>query len=317
MQLSTEVKINPLEQKICYGDKMLFLGSCFADEVGKICRNLGFDALLNPFGVLFNPMSIASALTRLKSGEHYTHNDVISVGEGEFCCTFEHNTEFWETSEESLICRINSELDANTEHFKKTKWVIVSLGTAWIYKHKDTKKIVSNCHKLPSQLFERSLLTVEDITTALTDIAKSNPDKNFIFTVSPLRHLKDGLHENQLSKASLLLAVDAVCKANSNAFYFPAYEILLDELRDYRFYKEDMTHPTEQAVRHIWGKFIEFAIAETDKETITEVEALQGMIRHRPMFPESRQYALFIERKEAKMLELQRKYPKVLMDNVK
>ena len=296
---------------------MLFLGSCFANEVGKICRDLGFDALLNPFGVLFNPMSIASALTRLKKAEHYTHDDVVSVGEGEFCCTFEHNTEFWETSAKALLSRVNNELELNAEHFKKTRWVVISLGTAWIYIDKGTHKTVSNCHKLPSQLFERSLLTVDDITTALSDITKSNPDKNFIFTISPLRHLKDGLHENQLSKASLLLAVDAVCKASSNTFYFPAYEILLDELRDYRFYKEDMTHPTELAVRHIWEKFIDFAISENDKEAIKMVEALQSMTRHKPMFPESRQYALFMERKDAKMSELRQKYPLVLIDNVK
>lgn len=316
MQLSTEVKTNPLEQKISYGNKMLFLGSCFADEVGKTCRNLGFDALLNPFGVLFNPMSIANALTRLKNGEHYTHDDVISVGEGEFFCTFEHNTEFWETSEKVLLDRINNELEANTEHFKKTRWVIISLGTAWVYRDKENHKIVSNCHKLPSQLFERSLLTVDDITIVLSDIVKSNPDKNFIFTVSPLRHLKDGLHENQLSKASLLLAVDAVCKASRNAFYFPAYEILLDELRDYRFYKEDMTHPTEQAVRYIWEKFIDFAIAEPDKETIKMVEALQGMMRHRPMFPNSRQYDNFVKSKEKKAEEIRKSHPEVMIDNV-
>lgn len=316
MQLSTEVKTNPLEQKISYGDKKLFLGSCFADEVGKICRNLGFDALLNPFGVLFNPMSIASALTRLKNGEHYTHDDVISVGEGEFFCTFEHNTEFWETSEKALLDRINNELEANTEHFKKTRWVIISLGTAWVYRDKENHKIVSNCHKLPSQLFERSLLTVDDITIVLSDIVKSNPDKNFIFTVSPLRHLKDGLHENQLSKASLLLAVDAVCKASNNAFYFPAYEILLDELRDYRFYKEDMTHPTEQAVHYIWEKFIDFAIAEPDKEAIKMVETLQGMMRHRPMFPNSRQYDNFVKSKEKKAEEIRKSHPEVIIDNV-
>lgn len=316
MQLSTEVKTNPLEQKISYGDKMLFLGSCFADEVGKTCRNLGFDALLNPFGVLFNPMSIASALTRLKNGEQYTHDDVISVGEGEFFCTFEHNTEFWETSEKALLDRINNELEANTEHFKKTRWVIISLGTAWVYRDKENHKIVSNCHKLPSQLFERSLLTVDDITIVLSDIVKSNPDKNFIFTVSPLRHLKDGLHENQLSKASLLLAVDAVCKASSNAFYFPAYEILLDELRDYRFYKEDMTHPTEQAVHYIWEKFIDFAIAEPDKEAIKMVETLQGMMRHRPMFPNSRQYDNFVKSKEKKAEEIRKSHPEVIIDNV-
>ena len=316
MQLATEVKINALERKFGYGDKLLFLGSCFADEVGKICRRLGFDALLNPFGVLFNPMSIANALARLKKGGHYTHDDVISVGGGEFFCTFEHNTEFWETSEANLLSRVNQELDTAKQHFGQTKWVIVSLGTAWVYRNKATGQIVSNCHKLPSQTFDRYMLTVEEVATTLSGLTSANADKEFIFTVSPLRHLKDGLHANQLSKATLLLAVDAVCKANSNAHYFPAYETLLDELRDYRFYKEDMTHPTEQAVRIIWEKFTDFAIGDSDKAIIKEVEGLQGMLRHRPMFPESKSYRSFVEQKEAKLSELSAKHPDIIIGNI-
>ncbi len=317
MQLSTEVSTNPLEQKICYGDKLLFLGSCFANEIGKTCRDLGFDALLNPFGVLFNPMSIANALSRLDSGEHYTHNDIINVGEREFFCTFEHNTEFWNTSEDKLLENINNQLDNNTEHFRQTKWIVISLGTAWVYKHHDTKKVVSNCHKLPSKMFERRLLTTDDVANALSDIAKGHTDKNFIFTISPLRHLRDGLHENQLSKATLLLAVNSVCNANGNAFYFPAYEILLDELRDYRFYKTDMIHPTEQAVEYIWKRFIQFAISDDSSHTIKEVEALQTMLRHRPMFPGSKQHDDFIKLKDAKLEHLEKKYPFLRMDNIK
>ena len=316
MQLSTEVKITPLERKIHYGDKLVFLGSCFADEVGTICRSLGFDTLINPFGVLFNPVSIGNAVERLKSGKTYTHDDVINVGEGEFYCTFEHNTEFWNTSEDALLANINTKLDTDSQHFKQTKWVIVSLGTAWVYRYMQKSQIVSNCHKLPSQYFDRSMLTVDAATKVLNDIVTNLKGKNFIFTVSPLRHLKDGLHENQLSKATLLLAVDNVCKANVNAFYFPAYEILLDELRDYRFYKEDMMHPTAQAVRHIWEKFCDCAITDESRLIIKEAEALQTMMRHRPMFPESSQYSIFTKRKEEKIEEIRKKYPQVVMENI-
>lgn len=317
MQLFTEVKITPLERKISYGDKLVFLGSCFADEVGSICHDLGFDALTNPFGVLFNPVSISNAIIRLKSGKQYTHNDVTSVGEGEFFCTFEHNTEFWSASEEGLLCHVNQELDTASQHFKSAKWVIVSLGTAWVYRHRNTLQIVSNCHKLPSQMFDRAMLTVDETTKILAEVVANSKDKNFIFTVSPLRHLKDGLHENQLSKATLLLAVDSVCKDNTNAFYFPAYEILLDELRDYRFYKEDMMHPTSQAVRHIWEKFCNFAITDESRLIMKEAEALQAMTRHRPMFPDSSQYHAFVKQKEEKTKELKREHPQVKTENIR
>lgn len=314
---STEVKITPLERKISYGDKLVFLGSCFADEVGSICHDLGFDALTNPFGVLFNPVSIAKAVNRLENGRPYTHDDVVNVGEGEFYCTFEHNTEFWNTSKDALLANINTKLDSDCQHFKQTKWVVVSLGTAWIYRHLQTSQIVSNCHKLPSQYFDRSMLTVDMATDVINEFVTGNPAKNFIFTVSPLRHLKDGLHENQLSKATLLLAVDKVCKANANAFYFPAYEILLDELRDYRFYKEDMMHPTAQAVRYIWEKFCDCAITDESRLIIKEAEALQTMMRHRPMFPESSQYSTFVKRKEEKTEEIRKKYPQLVMENIR
>ena len=305
-----------MEQRISYGDKMLFLGSCFANEVGTICRDLGFNALTNPFGVLFNPVNIGNAIKRMKSGKPYTHNDVANVGEGEFFCTFEHNTEFWSTSEEELLKRINQELDANSQHFKQTQWVVVSLGTAWVYRLLQSSQVVSNCHKLPARMFERSMLTVYTATTVLNEIVADNNDKHFIFTVSPLRHLKDGLHENQLSKATLLLAVDNVCKANTNAFYFPAYEILLDELRDYRFYKDDMMHPTAQAVRHIWEKFCDFAISDNSRTIMKEAEALQAMMRHRPMFPGSRHYDDFIKQREAKAKDLKERHPEIMMENL-
>ena len=258
MQLQTEIKIQPLKQTVRYGDGLLFLGSCFADEVGSICRGLGFDAMVNPFGVLYNPASIAQSVERLDNGKPFCHDDVIEVGERQ-CCTFSHNTAFWNNSEAKLLEQVNQSLDEAHAHFMKSKWVIISLGTSWVFRNKENGSVVSNCHKLPANQFERQFLSVEQSSQYLSGIVRQHPEKQFIFTVSPLRHLKDGLHENQLSKAALLLSVDPVCKQFKNAHYFPAYEILLDELRDYRFYKEDMVHPTEQAVHYIWERFADFA----------------------------------------------------------
>lgn len=312
MILQTEIKIQHLEQTIRYGDGLLFLGSCFADEVGNLCCGLGFNAMVNPFGVLYNPVSIADAIQRLQSGKPFSHGDVIRTGE-EFYCTFSHNTAFWRPTEAQLLEDANRSLAKAHSHFAKSKWVVASLGTAWAYRYRDTLEVVANCHKLPSRMFDRFRISVPSMVTVLSDFVKANPGKRFIFTVSPLRHLKDGLHENQLSKASLLLAVDEVCQKFANAHYFPAYEILLDELRDYRFYREDMVHPTEQAVRYIWERFVDFAIDAEEKPAMKAANELKQMLHHRPVFPESEAYKKYESLKEMKTKALSEQFPQVII----
>ena len=311
MLFRTEINITPLTQTVSYGDGILFLGSCFADEIGSICRGLGFNALVNPFGVLYNPSSIAQSIKRLQKGTPFTHDDVIEVG-GEFFCTFSHNTDFWCPSEQALLEKVNSHLAEAHTRFHQTKWVVVSLGTSWAFRDKTTGGVVSNCHKLPANRFERVFLSTDQSVTIMNKLLEAFPDKQFIFTVSPLRHLKDGLHENQLSKASLLLAVDQVSKSYGNAHYFPAYEILLDELRDYRFYKEDMVHPTDQAVRYIWEKFVEFAIDPSEYPAMKAAEELKQMLQHKPLFPDSDSYRKFEALKEQKIKEFREKYPEIM-----
>lgn len=302
-----------MEHRVVYGDGMLFLGSCFADEVGGICKGLGFNAMVNPFGTLYNPVSVANALLRLKNGLPFSPKDVINVGE-QYYCTYSHNTEFWNTTKEGLLNNINSVLSESQSHFINAQLVVISLGTAWVFRNLETQEVVANCHKLPARLFERDCLSVSSATMLLEDMVKTHPEKEFIFTVSPLRHLKDGLHGNQLSKATLLLAVDQVVKAHENAYYFPAYEILLDELRDYRFYKEDMTHPTEQAVRYIWEKFVQFAIASSELPAMKAAEELKKMRQHKPLFPDSEAFKKFEALRNQKETMLSQNYPHVLLD---
>ena len=316
MQLYTEIKTKPLEQTIHYGDGLLFLGSCFADEVGDICRGLGFDALVNPFGVLYNPASIAQSVERLTSGKPFCHEDVIKVGEGQYC-TFSHNTAFWNGSETALLEQVNQSLAEAHAHFVKATWVVISLGTSWAFKHKESEVIVSNCHKLPSNQFERVFMTTLVSRMTLIKMVEQHPDKQFVFTVSPLRHLKDGLHENQLSKAALLLAVDEVCKKYDNAHYFPAYEIMMDELRDYRFYKEDMVHPTGQAVRYIWERFVDFAIDSKEKPALQAAAEVRQMLQHKPVFPESEAYQKFELLKKQRISELERVCPNIRLENLR
>jgi hypothetical protein len=316
MQLHTEIKTKPLSQTIHYADGLLFLGSCFADEVGGICRGMGFDAMVNPFGVLYNPSSIALALKRLNTGTPFTHEDVIQVGDG-FYCTFSHNTAFWKPSEKELLETINQALAKAHEHYQKAKWIVISLGTSRVFRLKTTGDVVANCHKLPANQFERQFFTLGQSTHCLTEMFRGNLDKQFIFTVSPLRHLKDGLHENQLSKAALLMAVDEVCERFDDAHYFPAYEIMMDELRDYRFYKEDMVHPTEQAVRYIWERFVDFAVDPKEKSALQAAAEMRQMLQHKPVFSESEAYRKFELYKNQKISELQRNYPHICLENLR
>ena len=315
MLFRTEINITPLTQTISYGDSLLFLGSCFAEEVGNLCRGMGFNAQVNPFGVLYNPLSIANAIHRLRTGKPFTHDEVIRVGE-EYYCTFSHNTEFWSPTEAELLDRVNESLEEASEHFAQSKWVVLSLGTAWVYRFHETQEVVANCHKLPSRNFDRFCLSVDAAATCLSELLQSFPDKHFIFTVSPLRHLKDGLHGNQLSKATLLLAVNQVCEQFANAHYFPAYEILLDELRDYRFYKEDMVHPTDQAVRYIWEKFVDFAIHPSERPAMQAASELKQMLHHKPLFPDSEAYRTFERQRRQKAVELSERFPNIKLGNL-
>jgi hypothetical protein len=185
-----------------------------------------------------------------------------------------------------------------------------------VFQDKETQKVVSNCHKLPAARFERLCLSMEQSVQFLSEMVRHHPEKQFIFTVSPLRHLKDGLHENQLSKAALLLAVDQVCKQIENVHYYPAYEILLDELRDYRFYKEDMVHPTEQALHYIWERFADFAIDLKEKPAMKAAAELKQMLQHSPLFPESEAFKRFEQLEEKKINELRRDFPKICINNL-
>ena len=315
MEFFTKLSVKAMEHRIAYGDRVLFLGSCFAEEVGRICRGLGFDAEINPFGTLYNPLSIASSIDRMSCNQPFTSEEVIKVGE-EFYCTFNHNNTFWDVSSHELLTKVNHSLARASEFWSDTKWVVISLGTSWVYHHLERNICVANCHKLPASQFQRIFLDVDQTYGILSEMISKNPDKKFIFTVSPLRHLKDGLHGNQISKAALLLAVDRVCKNHSNAFYFPAYEILLDELRDYRFYKPDMIHPSEQAVRYIWERFVDLAIDESQREAIMYVSRVRDMLHHRPFFEGSQTYEKFMLLREQKLEQIRRLYPLVVIDNL-
>ncbi len=271
MKLQTPVADEKCRVGISYDDKIMMLGSCFSDNIGKRLSELGFDVCVNPFGTLYNPASIASAVSRLVNGEHFTEKDCVEIGAGcERVCSFSHHTSFSGTDAKEFLTKANDAQDKASLFFRECNKVIITLGTSWCFRHVNTGKIVSNCLKHPAAEFQRERLEVQEIATLLKDIIETDcgKRKEYIFTVSPIRHFKDGAHGNQLSKAGLLLGIDSVI--GDRAEYFPAYEIVMDELRDYRFYAEDMCHPTSQTTEYILERFLGWALPADEKQVLEE-----------------------------------------------
>ena len=254
MNLQTPVTLEPAPVAISYQDRIAVLGSCFADEIGGRLAAAGFRSLSNPFGALFNPVSIGNAIARLESGMPFTAEDVVEMGAGAgLFCSFSHHTSFARETPEAFLENANQALAEASAFWKECNRVIITLGTAWAFRQDETGETVANCLKRPGTEFTRYRLTVAQCAAILRGLVQRHPGKQFIFTVSPVRHLADGAHGNQLSKSTLLLATEGLP-------YFPAYEIMMDELRDYRWWAEDMVHPTKQAAAYICDRFIEWAL---------------------------------------------------------
>ena len=280
MKLQTPVTLDPSPVSIGYGDKIAVLGSCFADEIGERLANAGFQVLCNPFGTLYNPVSIGNALARLGSGAPFTEEDVVEMGAGDGrLCSFWHHTSFARDTVDAFLEDANDALKEASARWKECNRVVVTLGTAWAFRFNETGETVANCLKRPAAEFTRYRLTVSQVETILRGLVRRNPDKQFVFTVSPIRHLADGAHGNQLSKSTLLLATDGLP-------YFPAYEIMMDELRDYRWWAEDMVHPTKQAATYICDRFIEWALPVREWDLYESRMKEWRRAQHRPLYSE-------------------------------
>jgi hypothetical protein len=272
IKLQTPVEAGRSRAGISLKDKIFVLGSCFADNIGGKMLELGFDATVNPFGTLYNPVSVCNSIARLASGIPFTEDDCVRMGAGaDLFCSFSHHTSFARRTKEDFLQHANASLEAASRRWKEATKVIITLGTAWIYEYVRSGEVVSNCLKIDAKEFTRRRLTVQNTAALLMNMLAKHPDKEFIFTVSPIRHLKDGAHGNQLSKSTLLLALEDVTgKMPGRCEYFPAYEIVLDELRDYRFYARDLVHPSDLAVDYLWSRFVDFAVPQ---EELPELEA--------------------------------------------
>ncbi len=272
LKLQTPVPVGRSRVEVSPDDKICVLGSCFADNIGEKMAELGFNACVNPFGTLYNPVSVCNSVSRLASGIPFTEDECVEMGSGAgLVCSFSHHTSFARSTAEEFLDHANTSLAAASKAWNEAGKVIITLGTAWCFEYIPTGEIVSNCLKIDQKLFLRKRLSVQETSVLLRNLVGRNPGKEFIFTVSPIRHMKDGAHGNQLSKSILILAIEDVCNAfPERCEYFPAYEILLDELRDYRFYAEDLVHPSQQAVSLIWNRFVDFAVPQS---CLAELEA--------------------------------------------
>ena len=284
MKLQTIVEIVPSSWKIGYEDKILMLGSCFSDEIGEQMKQRNMSVTCNPFGTLYNPLSIEQAINCQLS----ILNSQLVYHEGLWHSMMHHGSFSRPTKEEAEEA-VKASIETMQNALHEATVVIVTFGTAWVYEMNG--EVVGNCHKLPADRFTRRRLTVEEIVAAWQPILERYPDKHWIFTVSPIRHIKDGLHENQLSKATLLMAIEQlldnrqsiVPRQSSNRQYFPSYEILLDELRDYRFYADDLVHPSSLAVNYIWERFADTFCTPQTRNEMTLQHKHWKFEHHRPL----------------------------------
>lgn len=268
---------------------ILVIGSCFADRIGeKLCR-AGYRVLVNPFGTLYNPVSVVNAVSRLASGAEFVEADCVAVGAGAgLCCSFSHHTSFARPDRQEFLRGANAALSQAHDFYQNCRKLIITLGTSWCYKFKETGEVVANCLKIDPKCFERELLSLPNAVALLSSFLRRFPDRKFIFTVSPIRHPGDGAHGNLLGKSILILAVQAVCERfPDRAEYFPAYELMMDELRDYRFYADDLVHPSGLAVDYIWERFQDFAAAPEERERLLANEREYRRSQHRSLhFPD-------------------------------
>lgn len=301
MKLYTSVDIAPCARKIGYGDKILLLGSCFADNIGAKFAEHYFQATINPLGTLYNPASIALSIT---DSQHSIPDSRLIYHNGLWHSMMHHGT-FSGKDKAAVQARCLDSYERLQRALKEATTVIVTFGTAWVYEMDG--QVVANCHKLPANRFTRRCLAVDEIVEMWQPIVVSMPDKHWIFTVSPIRHVKDGLHANQVSKAILLQAVDELGQS-----YFPSYEIMMDELRDYRFYAEDMVHPSQVAVEYIWQRFVETYMTEDTRGEMRTLHQLWQDRHHRFLHPDSEEAERFRLHVEKQMVALKERYPWII-----
>lgn len=318
-EFRTEVKPHHFPFAIEHNSQVVMLGSCFAENIGAKLKQSKFQADVNPFGILFNPFSIMNAIERILNNRFYSSEDLRKVND--HFVSLDHHGRFNSEDDSQVLAEINTSLSEGREALLKADVVFITLGSAWVYEHISSGHIVANCHKIPNKEFKKRLLTFQEIHLILRHIpqflASEKVKANIVFTISPVRHWKDGAVENQRSKALLIAAAQEVVEEYDLCHYFPAYEIMMDDLRDYRFYGADMLHPTEQAIDYIWQRFQTSFFSSDTQDICSAVKAVVQASNHRPIDPESNSYQRFLTKQLSLISDLETKYPALDMSTEK
>lgn len=312
MQFTTKIPIQKCNFPIDYDSKILLLGSCFAENMGNKFDYFKFQSTINPFGIIFNAVSLEKLIRRVVENRTFTENDIFFHNELWHC--YEVHSELSNPDKEVFLSNLNLTLESTQRHITSLTHCIITLGTSWMYRNIESKEIVANCHKVPQKQFTKELLSINQTEESLQNIVSLihslNPNCNFIFTVSPVRHIKDGFTENTLSKAHLIAAIHkTITHHPSPIIYFPAFEIMMDELRDYRFYAEDMLHPNQTAIDYIWMQFFENYISESVFGLMNEIGSIQKGLQHRPFNPNTESHQKFLNQLDLKIKTIQNQYP--------
>lgn len=305
--------------KISYGDKILLIGSCFSEEIGNKMIDLKFDVLQNPNGILYDPQSISDAIFSYIQNKIYKEEDLLQLNN--LWHSWIHHSVFSGVNKNEVLQKINVSQSCAHDFLEKAKFLIITLGTAFHYRLKNSNENVANCHKAPADFFIKKLLSIEEIKTALlnaiTALEIFNPGLKIIFTVSPVKHVRDGIVENNHSKARLIEVSHSVCEQKQNAFYFPSYELVTEVLRDYRFYKNDLVHPNETAINFVFEKFCDSLLDDSSKKIMKEIKNILSAINHKPFFKESLEHQKFVAAQLKNINKIESEYPFINFANEK
>ena len=313
MEFRTLVQLPEKQTEISHHHPIMIMGSCFSENLGNRLTDNKFNCTINPYGILYNPYSIASALDEIRRNKQYTEDDLF-FWNGQWHSNM-HHTLFSNDDKDACLRNINAHIQAAHFSLNQAKYLFITYGTAFYYETKDTNMIAGNCHKRPEKMFHRQIIRLGDTVYAhiqkqMQCLLHTYPDLHIIFTISPIRHAKDGFHENQLSKATLLLMANHFINEHPNrASYFPAYEIMMDELRDYRFYASDMLHPSETAINYIWECFAKTYFSKSTLLLMKELEEIRKSLNHRPFHAGSERHKIFLRQLVLKIKQLQEKSP--------
>jgi len=315
MNLQTIIPLKKQQHnQLDYNSKIMLFGSCFSEHIGEKFKYYKFQTTINPFGILFHPLAIENLITRSINKDYYAQEDLHFQNE-QWCCLDAHS-KLNNASKEVLLDVLNTQIEEMHNDLLNASHIIITLGTSWVYRHIASDEIVANCHKIPQKQFLKELLSVAQITEsleAIISLVKSvNPNITFLFTVSPVRHIKDGFVENTQSKSHLLVAIHQVVDPRNQLYYFPSYEIMMDELRDYRFYNADMLHPSEVAITYIWEKFKTVWLSDDALKTLEIVSSIQSKKAHRPFNSASEAHQQFLTKLQLEIDDLCNKYPHIL-----